>query len=139
VKWFWIILAVLYLVSPYDIIPGLHLPGWIDDTFVLVLLLRYLARLRSTGTAGRPPHSDSTHQQRQSQTDTGKSETRQDRSPYEVLGVPPDAHQDEIHAAYRKLANQYHPDKVAHLGEEFHTMAEERFKEIQEAYDRLSR
>lgn len=138
-KWFWIILAVIYLLSPYDIIPGLHLPGWIDDIFVLVLLLRYLAKLRSTGTADRSPHSDTTHQQQQSQTGTGKPETGQDRSPYDVLGVSPGAHPDEIHAAYRKLANQYHPDKVAHLGEEFHAMAEERFKEIQKAYDRLSR
>jgi hypothetical protein len=140
VKWFWVILAVIYLVSPYDIIPGLHPAGWIDDIFVLVLLFRYLIQSRNSGAAGHAAHGDNTHRQQQSRTtDTGQSETRQEGSPYDVLGVSPGADQDEIHAAYRKLANQYHPDKVAHLGDEFRTMAEKRFKEIQSAYDKLSR
>ncbi|HUT69368.1 MAG TPA: DnaJ domain-containing protein [Desulfatiglandales bacterium] len=39
--------------------------------------------------------------------------------------------------AYRKLANKYHPDKVDHLGDEFRVLAEQRFKEIQEAYQEL--
>ncbi|MEJ2155089.1 MAG: DnaJ domain-containing protein [Desulfobacteraceae bacterium] len=136
-KWVWIILAILYLVSPYDIIPGLHPAGWIDDIFVLVLLYRYLVRLRPTNTAGRPTHGDA-HSRQRSQDGTADTKTRPVRSPYEVLGIAPGANQDEIHAAYRKLVNRYHPDKVSHLGEEFQTLAEERFKEIQEAYDRLS-
>jgi len=45
---------------------------------------------------------------------------------------------DEIKAAYRRLAGQYHPDKVLHLGEEFRVLAEAKFKEIQRAYDELS-
>jgi curved DNA-binding protein len=51
---------------------------------------------------------------------------------YEVLGVPRGAPQDEIQRAYRKLARQYHPDMNKDPG------AEERFKEIAEAYDVLS-
>lgn len=58
-------------------------------------------------------------------------------SPHEILGVAQDADQEEIRTAYRKLANQYHPDKVAHLGDEFQKLAEQRFKEIQKAYDLL--
>jgi DnaJ-class molecular chaperone len=54
-----------------------------------------------------------------------------------VLGISRSASPDEIKGAYRELANRYHPDKVAHLGEEFQQMAEERFKEIQEAYQEL--
>ena len=52
---------------------------------------------------------------------------------YKVLGVSKTASQDEIKKSYRKLARQYHPD--ANKGD---TAAEDRFKEISEAYDVLS-
>jgi curved DNA-binding protein len=51
---------------------------------------------------------------------------------YEVLGVARDASPDEIQRAYRKLARQYHPDVNKDPA------AEDRFKEISEAYDVLS-
>jgi molecular chaperone DnaJ len=52
---------------------------------------------------------------------------------YDSLGVAKSASQDEIKKAYRKLAREYHPDKNAGDKE-----AEERFKEVQTAYDVLS-
>jgi molecular chaperone DnaJ len=54
------------------------------------------------------------------------------KDPYKVLGVDKKASQDEIKKAYRKLARQYHPDK--NPGDK---AAEERFKEVQSAYDTI--
>ena len=53
---------------------------------------------------------------------------------YSILGVSADASNDQIRSAYRKLAAQHHPDKVANLGEEFTRVAEEKFKLINKAY-----
>jgi curved DNA-binding protein len=54
------------------------------------------------------------------------------RDYYATLGVEPTASADEIRKAYRRLARQYHPDVSKEEG------AEERFKEVSEAYDTLS-
>jgi curved DNA-binding protein len=55
-----------------------------------------------------------------------------DKDFYEILGVGRDASQDEIQRSYRKLARQYHPDVNADPA------AEERFKDVSEAYQVLS-
>ena len=51
---------------------------------------------------------------------------------YDRLGVSKDASQDEIKRAYRKMSKKYHPDINKEPG------AEEKYKEVQEAYETLS-
>lgn len=56
---------------------------------------------------------------------------------YKVLGVAPSATDDEVRRAYRRLALQHHPDRVATLGEDIRKAAEKKFQEINEAKERV--
>ena len=55
--------------------------------------------------------------------------------PYKILGVSPNASDDEIKKAYRELSRKYHPD--ANSGNPLADLAEEKFKEVQTAYSRI--
>lgn len=57
------------------------------------------------------------------------------KDPYEVLGVPRGASDDEIKKAYRTLSRKYHPD--ANINNPNKAQAEERFKEVQQAYRQI--
>ncbi|MGB5822597.1 MAG: DnaJ domain-containing protein [Proteocatella sp.] len=57
------------------------------------------------------------------------------RDPHEVLGVPRTATKDEVKKAYRELAKKYHPD--VHSNNPLADLAEEKFKEVQSAYDMI--
>ncbi len=59
------------------------------------------------------------------------------RDPYEVLGISPDASDDEIKRAYRELARKYHPDN--YQNNPLSDLAEEKMKEINEAYDAITK
>ena len=58
---------------------------------------------------------------------------------YKILEVSKDASVDEIKSAYRTMAKKYHPDKVMHLGEEHRKGAEEKFRQVQQAYEKLQK
>lgn len=57
------------------------------------------------------------------------------KNPYDVLGVSQNASDDEIKKAYRDLTRKYHPD--ANVNNPLADLAEEKFKEVQEAYDTI--
>ena len=54
---------------------------------------------------------------------------------YQTLGVDSSISDNDLKKAYRKLAIKYHPDKVAHLGEDHVQTAEDKFQTVQQAYD----
>ena len=58
------------------------------------------------------------------------------KDPYEVLGVPHGASEDEIKKAYRELARKYHPDN--YVNNPLADLAQEKMKEINEAYATLT-
>ncbi|NTV83288.1 MAG: DnaJ domain-containing protein [Bacteroidales bacterium] len=60
-------------------------------------------------------------------------------SAYKVLEITPEATDEEVKAAYRKMAVKYHPDKVEHLGPEVQNSAKEKFQQLQAAYEEIKK
>jgi hypothetical protein len=134
------LLGLSYVFCPYDLLPDFFIGlGWIDDLVVLGLLWWYFfgrKRFKYQGGYYEKGKQSSSGQSGDSSYEEKNTDTGHD-DPCSVLGVGRNATSEQIKQAYRQLANQYHPDKVIHLGEEFRELAEKRFKEIQEAYQKL--
>jgi len=60
-------------------------------------------------------------------------------SAYKILEVDPLVSDEDLKKAYRKMAIRFHPDKVAHLGEEFQASAKVKFQKVNEAYDQIKK
>jgi len=151
-----ILFGLAYLISPVDIIPDLLLPfiGWIDDGVVIgtiFYLIRYgklpnffFKKQRpfkqryghntesSTSNKKQEPHKNNKYQQ-----GNNKRAYKSIPTPHEILGISPNASKKEIQSAYKQAIKKYHPDKLSHLGKEFSNLANEKFLEIQKAYDTL--
>ena len=146
-----LVLALLYVLSPYDLFPDMVIGwGWIDDVVILGFLWRYFylmkkkrERVQRYYQNGRNnTHGDNNDKKAAGENNSRSNAQTRDSSvfwdPYKVLEIERSASQDDIKRAYRQLAGKYHPDKVEHLGDEFKALAEKRFKEIQQAYQELS-
>ena len=138
----WLILAALvYLLLPYDLLPDfLGVPGRIDDLLLMAWFAWFYRDHLRRYAGGRTGAGPSAGTRGDSQQGGGARETPPrarsdaDFDPYEVLGIPRSAPREAIRAAYRERMNEYHPDKVAHLGEELQRLAHEKSQEIQRAY-----
>ncbi len=125
-RFVYLVLVFLYIISPYDLLPdfvaGL---GWLDDIVLLILTLNYLSNSKKGSSFKSPPY------------DSYSYNADKEKSPFAVLGIEESSNSEKIKAAYRRLANQYHPDKVVHMDYEHYKMAEAKFREIKEAYEKL--
>lgn len=61
------------------------------------------------------------------------------RSCYEILGLNTNCTQEEVEARRRKLAMEYHPDRVSHMAQEFKDLAHTKMAEINNAMDKLAK
>ena len=134
----WLLLAaLLYLLLPFDLIPDfLGVPGRIDDLLAMGLLAWfYRGQVRQQAAAGSQQQAQGSAGAGQR---TGAQSTRtKGFDAYEILGVSRNASSDAIQAAYRARMQEYHPDKVAHLGVDLQKLAHEKSQEIQRAYQQL--
>lgn len=141
--WLWIVLIVLYVLSPVDLLPDMFgLPGRLDDLLVALLGAAYYLSYRSRAR-NRPGGSAGTGRGREggsgsTEGGTGKerkgSTPGQRKDPYVILGVKQDAPIADVKRQYKERLLEYHPDRVQHLGPEIRELAEQRTKEINEAY-----
>lgn len=100
------------------VISGLFLGYWIVSKFLL----------------GNPTKAASADPSQNPRDDTAKDHELPPACWNEILQVSPYATLEDIRRAYKTLMSQYHPDKVAALGEELKTLAEHKSKEITQAY-----
>jgi DnaJ like chaperone protein len=64
---------------------------------------------------------------------------KEEQSAYTVLEISPSATDDEVRAAYRRMAMKNHPDRVSTLGPEVQKAAAERFQQIHDAYETIKK
>ncbi len=60
-------------------------------------------------------------------------------SAYKILEITPDATDDEVKKAYRQMAIKYHPDKVSTLGDDVQKAANEKFQQLNNAYEQVKK
>lgn len=58
---------------------------------------------------------------------------------YKILEITKSASNEEVKRAYRRMAVKYHPDKVAHMGDEYKDSAKQKFQKVQEAYGNIKK
>ena len=134
-------LADLFEVGPeefqdlYRSVAGTDLPSMGDPSSP-----EWWAQQTSGKDGGRKSQESNTRQRSDRWGSSGEKQTmsEKDRRAYAILGLDPGASQSEIKEAYRMLAKVHHPDRFEQVGEEATSAANERFRQINEAYNHLT-
>ncbi len=114
-----------YLRSPIDLLPDrLGGIGLLDDLVMIVVAILWMRRRVIRARSARP---------------SAQATESTAWNPHAVLGVPPGATAEEITRAYREQMLRYHPDHVAHLGNELQELAHRKTLDIQRAYGEIGR
>ena len=146
--WLWLLLVVLYFLSPVDIFPDfLGLPGRVDDFLVALAGLYFMyanspkRRTPGSPTAGTGQREPGAGRETRDPAGGGGDASRQREpgplDPYEVLGVPLGTPFPDIRRRYRERLLEVHPDRVQHLGEEFQEIAERKTRELNGAFRKI--
>ncbi len=137
--------VIAYLIYPLDLVPDMLMPGLgsVDDVLLIVIAWRNLRRYvkaehikmaRSRlGIKSRDGGPKDHHKKRDN---SGRKNTRTTTEQYyaEVLGLGADRSMPAIKQKYWELAKQYHPDLVQHLGIELRQVADQKMKNLNDAY-----
>ena len=105
----------------------------------MILFVRRLWLIAKRSTHGADRQGRKHWNSRYYRQNSTEYQARPYQSDHDLLQVPRTATKVEVTAAYRRLVKQYHPDTVAHLAPEFRELAEHRMKEINAAYQNLTR
>jgi DnaJ like chaperone protein len=137
------IAGIAYVYSLIDFVPDAILGiGWLDDLVVIIALVwfftSWVPKNRHRIYWFRPQQHHGTGRSRHDASNAGRETTADNGfDPFRELDVKQGASAAEIERAYRRMLAKYHPDKVAHLGEEFQHIAHEKVITIKKAYEML--
>lgn len=140
-KYVFIIIGIIYLLSPIDFLPDLFgLVGRIDDLALIAFLLWKYKQIKNRVTANFEKLKEDINNQanNNSSNQSSNNSTKKVFCPYNTLNISQNANQDEIKKAYKKMIREYHPDKVEHLGDDLKELANNKIRDIQRAYEELS-
>ncbi len=136
-NYFWIVLIVIYIISPFDAHP-LFLDDLIAGVMLLYMLYKRSKEKVQRGQYYRSEQSRSTGGAGQ-KTGAGRQGVLNLEQAQRLFGVVSGSTADDINRAYRNKVAMSHPDKVSHLSKELQERARELTLELNEAYELLKR
>lgn len=130
IKTIFIIIAVIYVLSPLDFLPDLlGLIGRIDDLALVIFLFWKYKQIKNNAFSRQNTYNTES---------VNNSKKQEAFCPYKTLEIEKTASKQEIIKAYKIKIKEYHPDKVEHLGDELKEVAKKKILDVQKAYEILN-